>query len=87
MREYDEDEPLAFLTEQQPPWSGVLEDVLRQNDIPYFAAPTLGAGMALKVGPMQERIRYWVPFSFLPQAKALVEDLFSGEEDREKAEK
>ena len=37
----------------------------------------MGAGMAIKVGPMLERSRFYVPFDRWESALALTEDLFT----------
>lgn len=77
-----EADDLCFLTEQEQIWSGVLEDVLKQNGIPTFTQSSLGAGMALKAGGMFERIRFYVPFACFEEAQQLVKELFSGSDDQ-----
>ena len=72
---------LCFLTEQDQVWSGMLEDVLKQNGIPVFTRSSMGAGMALKAGGMFEQIRFYVPFSRFEEAEQLVKELFSGSEE------
>lgn len=72
---------LCFLTEQEQIWSGMLEDVLKQDGIPTFMQSSLGAGMVLKAGGMFERIRFYVPFSYFEKAQQLVKDLFSASDD------
>ena len=66
----------CFLTETDPMFGGMLKDVLEQNRIPVFGSSTLGAGLALRVGSMFERVRFCVPFERLPEAEELVEALF-----------
>ena len=75
----------CYLTEQDYISSGILEDVLKQNHIPYLKKDVMGAGMAIKVGPMLERSRFYVPFEQLDSATAIMEDLFSaaGESENE----
>ena len=46
----------------------------------------MGAGMAIKVGPMLERSRFYVPFEQLGKAMAIMEDLFSAAEETENAD-
>ncbi len=70
---------MCFLTEQQPPWDGVLSDVLGQHGIPFLTRDALGAGMTSKIGIMLERVSFFVPSDKLEEARELVEDLFSGE--------
>ena len=69
---------LCFLTEQTPPWSGMLSDVLGQYHIPFLTRAALGAGMALEVGAMMERVSFFVPGDRLEEAQELVKELFSG---------
>lgn len=69
-------EDICFLTETDPMFGGMLQDVLEQNRIPVFKNSALGAGMALRVGPMFDRIRFYVPCENLPAAMELVEELF-----------
>ena len=70
---------LCFLTEKDLLWGGMLADVLKQNKIPFLTQNRLGAGMALKVGPAMERVRFYVPCSHTEQAKRLVDALFAGD--------
>lgn len=77
---------LCFLTEQSPPWDGVLSDVLGQHNIPFLTRDALGAGMTSKVGIMLERVSFFVPQDRLEEARELVEDLFSGEASAEEEE-
>ena len=72
---------LCFLTEQDYVSSGILEDVLKQDGIPYLRKAVMGAGMAVKVGPMLDRGRFYVMYEKLPDARAVVEELFTGIRD------
>ena len=67
----------CFLTEKGVIWAGMLEDMLRQNGIPFLTKKALGAGLALKVGPMSERISLYVPFSRLQDSVEIVNAVFS----------
>lgn len=67
---------LCFLTEREVMWAEMLEDVLKQNNIPCLTKNVLGAGLALKVGPMSERVRFYIPYLHLQNAKAIVDKLF-----------
>ena len=58
-------------------WAGMLADVLQQHGVPFFKESSLGAGLAIKTGGLSERIRFFVPQSYLMDAKNLVEELFS----------
>ena len=76
----------CFLTEKEQIWSEMLADVLEQNGIPFMEKSVLGAGLALKIGPAHERVRFYVRYDQLPEAGKIVEELFSspvGEEDVE----
>lgn len=82
IREPEAKDP-CYLTEQDYVSSGILEDMLKQNHIPYLKKDVMGAGMAIKVGPMLERSRFYVPFEHLSSATAMMEDLFSAAEEAE----
>ena len=49
MREPEAKDP-CYLTEQDYVSSGILEDMLKQNNIPYLKKGVMGAGMAIRVG-------------------------------------
>ena len=66
----------CYLTEQDYISSGILEDMLKQGNIPYLKKDVMGAGMAIKVGPMLERSRFYVPYEQLGNARAVLEELF-----------
>ena len=67
----------CFLTELDYLSTGILEDVLKQEGIPYLKKDVMGAGMAIKVGPMLERSRFYVAYPLLEKAGAVAEDLFA----------
>lgn len=73
----EQSEEMCLLTEQSPIWAGMLADVLQQHSIPFIKENSLGAGLALKMGPLSEKIRFFVPASYLTSAAELVEELFS----------
>ena len=75
-RPAQETREMCFLTEQSNIWAGMLADVLQQHGIPFVKESSLGAGLALKMGPMSETIRFFVPASCLAAGKELVEELF-----------
>ncbi len=77
-----EDGDFCFLVEKGMIWGGMLADVLKQKSIPYADRPVMGAGLAMKTGFALERIRYYVPFALLSDAREIVEELF-GEDDKE----
>lgn len=80
-RQTRKSEEMCFLTEKSPIWAGMLTDVLRQHNVPFFQESSLGAGLAAKVGPLSETIRFFVPASCLAAARELVEELFDKEAD------
>ena len=80
VRQVQPDDP-CFLTEKDSPWDGMLEDVLRQNDIPFLTEGRLGAGLSTYVGPILEVTRFYVRWSDLERAKALVEELFGADSE------
>ena len=65
----------CFLTEQDYLTSGILEDLMKQNAIPYLKKNVMGAGLAIKVGPMLDRSRFYVPYDRLEDALAVAEEL------------
>ena len=71
----------CFLTEQNYVFSGILEDLLKQNRIPCLKKDVMGAGMAIKVGPMLERSRFYVPYEHLDAALAVTEELSASSGD------
>ena len=78
VREPEAKDP-CFLTEQDYLSSGILEDLLKKNGIPYLKKDVMGAGLAIKVGPMLERSRFYVPFEQLESARAVAEEVFPEE--------
>ncbi len=72
-----EPDDLCFLTEKEQIWGGMLADVLAQNNIPFEQKSTMGAGMALRAGPMFETIRFYVFYRHLEEARKIVDELFS----------
>ncbi len=73
----------CFLTEKELLWSNAMEELLTDNGIPTVTKNTLGAGLTSKIGAMQERVRFYVPYLKLKPAKALEEEFFSAKFDGE----
>ena len=71
------DDDLVLLTEQDYLSSGILEDILKQSGIPFLKKEVMGAGLSIKVGPMLDRSRFYVPFEHMQKALPLLEDLFA----------
>ena len=74
LREPEAGDP-CFLAELEFIQSGIFEDMLKQNGIPYLKKGALGAGMAIKVGPMLERGMFYVPYRQLEAARELLDEL------------
>ena len=70
---------LCFLAEKDSVWAGMLADVLTQKGIPFVKESTLGAGMALRAGPLLDSMKFYVPRSRLEEAQNLVAELFDGD--------
>ena len=68
----------CFLTRQEQIWAGLLEDVLFQNDIRPLTRSAVGAGMMAAAGVM-DLVDFYVMFAQYEEAKALEENLFSGD--------
>ena len=90
VREPEAKDP-CFLTELDYLSSGILEDVLKQNGIPFLKKDVMGAGLAIKVGPMLDRSRFDIPYDRLEEAAAVSDELFSSpaepEEGTEEADR
>lgn len=67
----------CFLTERAALWRSMLADVLTEAGVPFRTVPALGAALALRMGPLAEAYRFYVPMAYLAQAQQLTEDLFA----------
>ncbi len=77
--EYAKDrDDFKLLTEKEYMWAKMLEEVLKDNDIPCVTVPVLGAGFTLKTG-MQERLKIFVPSESKARAEELMKELFPDE--------
>ena len=79
-------EDLCLLTELDYISSGILEDLLKQNNIPYLKKDVMGAGMAIRVGPMFEMSRFYVSYDQLGGAQEVIGNLFPPADETEKEE-
>lgn len=70
-------EDYCRLTEMDTIWKDALSDLLRQYGIPFVTKNVLGAGLAAKIGPALEKIRFYVPYAYLEIAKTLQQGFFS----------
>lgn len=71
----------CFVAEQDYVSSSILEDVLKQNGIPFLKKSVLGAGIAIRVGPVLDRSRFFVPYEQLEKAASVVEELFAPQQE------
>ncbi|MBR3494018.1 MAG: hypothetical protein IKH38_01195 [Clostridia bacterium] len=76
VREPEAKDP-CFLTELGYINSSVLEDLLRQNQIPFMKKDAIGAGITSRIGVVLEKNIFYVPYEELEAAKAIVEELFT----------
>lgn len=72
-------EDLCFLTERESLWVQPLSDLLKENGIPFLTKSVLGAGITAKLGPVLERVRFYVPYGQLEAARQLEQDFFSAD--------
>ena len=77
-------EDICFLTETEPIPAGILKDVMDQNRIPVLSSSSIGAGMAMRAGSIFERIRFFVRYQNLADAKQIVEELFAPNDEETK---
>ena len=75
---------ICFLTEAEPIPAGILKDVLEQNRIPVLSNSSIGAGMSMRAGSMFERIKFFVRYQNLADAKQIVEELFAPNDEEPK---
>lgn len=76
-----EPDDACFLTEQPQIFSDMLTDILEQNSIPYYTKGVYGAGLAIKIGPVNERFRIYVLYRDLERAGDIVTGLFESPVD------
>ena len=78
-----EPEDLCLLTEKEEIWSEAVGDALTMNGIPFVMKNVLGAGVTVLTGLMRERVRFYVYFRQLDEARETVEELFPSEQTGE----
>lgn len=66
----------CYLCETETLWSDAMKDILSGNSIPFVTQNVLGAGLAAKIGPALERIRFFVPYAHYEAAKTLYAEFF-----------
>lgn len=70
-REIKENDPV-FLTMKDALTSSQIEPILTENNIPYLKTGRLGAGLALRIGPLFETYTFFVPLGAYEKAKELI---------------
>ena len=71
----------VFLTEREYPWSEVLEQALKDAEIPVVTNDAIvGAWFTANFGPRFERSQLFVPYGQLEQAENLMHSLFDAPE-------
>ena len=68
----------VLLTQKEEMWAQMLLQVLEDHQIPCTALPVNGAGYSIRTGT-QDSLKVFVPAENLPQARDLLEELFSAE--------
>ena len=76
MRDY------CFLAEKETIWAEALKDLLKENKISFVTRNALGAGLAAKMGPAMERVRFYVPYGSLGAAQALERGFFAEQDSK-----
>ena len=76
------DNDVCLLTQKQPMWGEMLEEVLRNNGIAYEIRSGIGAGLAM-YSPGLEWYEYYVRYADLEAAQHLVDELFGVTEAEE----
>lgn len=71
------DDDLCFLIDIEITWAEMLKEVLENNNIPYTYTKVLGAALAFKMGPLNERYKIYVPYKYFDHAKDIVNSLFN----------
>lgn len=63
------------LTDAKYPYSGMLSGLLKQAEIPFTTEGRMGAGLALKAGPLLESTRFYVPYTYYECAIELMKNI------------
>lgn len=82
VRPLREDDP-CFVCETSFLWGTVLEDLYRQNGVPFLTRHALGAALSTQVGAVLDRVRFYVRYPMLDKARTIADELFSEPEDDE----
>ena len=74
----------VYLMSKAALWSGGIEEILKENDIPCLKQGSKGSFFNVILGSFTERYNYFVPYGALEKSRELLADFF--EEDREDGE-
>ncbi len=80
LREVHLNDP-CFLCEKPIMWAEMLKSALQDNGIPVIFQKKLGAGLALKIGYLNECAKVYVPFSCLKEATDIRNTFFGDTEE------
>ena len=72
-------EDFCFLIEINAMFADILKSVLDGNDIPSLASSTIGAGLRVRGGAMFDRIRFYVRYDDLQEAKEIAYTMFGAD--------
>ena len=72
LREIRENDPV-FLLKAGPPWNGMAEDILKNNDIPFQRTANIVSFYPTDAATYN--CRYYVPFGALKKARRITADL------------
>ena len=73
------DNGFVLLIEKEAMWAEMLQQVLKDNEIPSIAVPVYGAGLTIRAG-VKERLRVYVLAESRFKATELLHSLFSLDE-------
>lgn len=73
-------EDFCFLIEIKAMFADMLKSVLDDNNIPSLAPSTIGAGLRVRGGAMFDRIRFYVRYDNLQEAKEIADTMFGADE-------
>lgn len=72
-------EDYVFLAEKEYPWSEILEQALKDENIPVVTNDAVaGAWITTRLGARFERSQLFVPYRDLERAAQIMTDMFSG---------
>jgi len=71
-----ENDPVYLITKNVV-WSGGIEDILTENNIPYLKKGLLGAGIASRTGYGMENYQFYVPFGAYKKSRELLAAIFA----------